>query len=44
MKRVVVTGMGLVTSLGHSVDASWAALLTGKSGIRSVVADSILKN
>jgi len=44
MKRVVVTGMGMVTSLGHSVDASWSALLAGQSGIRSFLADPILKN
>jgi 3-oxoacyl-[acyl-carrier-protein] synthase II len=32
-RRVVVTGMGVVTSLGETVDAMWAALLAGKSGI-----------
>jgi len=32
-KRVVITGVGLISPLGADVDASWAALLAGKSGI-----------
>ncbi len=32
-KRVVVTGMGLVTSLGDGVEANWAGLLSGATGI-----------
>jgi 3-oxoacyl-[acyl-carrier-protein] synthase II len=32
-RRVVITGMGVVTPLGHSVDDMFAALLAGKSGI-----------
>lgn len=31
-RRVVVTGLGLVTAVGNTVAASWAALLDGKSG------------
>lgn len=33
MKRVVVTGLGLVTPLGIGVEESWNALIEGKSGI-----------
>lgn len=33
MKRVVVTGMGMVTSLGHTLEETWEALIQGRSGI-----------
>lgn len=36
MKRVVVTGMGCVTSLGNDVDTFFGNLLAGKSGISRV--------
>src|SRR5690606_16802276 len=32
MERVVVTGVGLVTPLGIGTDASWSAVVAGKSG------------
>ncbi|MCB1679928.1 MAG: beta-ketoacyl-ACP synthase II [Halioglobus sp.] len=31
-RRVVVTGMGMVTPVGHTVEESWANILAGKSG------------
>ncbi|HRE83754.1 MAG TPA: beta-ketoacyl-ACP synthase II [Opitutaceae bacterium] len=32
-QRVVVTGLGVVHGLGHSVDTFWASLVAGRSGI-----------
>ena len=32
-RRVVVTGLGLVTSLGHDVASSWSGIVSGKSGV-----------
>jgi len=36
MSRVVVTGLGLVTSLGSDLRSSWEALCQGKSGISEI--------
>src|SRR5579863_5197689 len=38
MSRVVVTGLGLVTSLGNDLNANWEALTAGKSGIGEITA------
>ena len=35
-RRVVVTGLGLISPVGVGVDASWAAILEGKSGVRRI--------
>ena len=35
-RRVVVTGIGLVSSLGIGTDANWAALAAGRSGIGTI--------
>lgn len=35
-RRVVVTGLGVVTSIGHDVDAFWTSLLAGRCGIKRV--------
>jgi len=36
MRRVVVTGLGLVTPLGCGVEETWKALLEGRTGVRRV--------
>jgi 3-oxoacyl-[acyl-carrier-protein] synthase II len=35
-RRVVITGMGAVTSLGNDVQSIWEAVLEGRSGIRRI--------
>src|SRR6186997_2813770 len=35
-RRVVVTGIGLVSSLGIGTDANWAALGAGRSGVETI--------
>ncbi len=37
-RRVVVTGMGLVTALGNDVASTWEGLVAGRSGIRTISA------
>jgi len=36
MRRVVVTGLGLVTPLGGDVETTWQNLIAGKSGIAAI--------
>jgi 3-oxoacyl-[acyl-carrier-protein] synthase II len=38
MSRVVVTGLGLVTSLGNDLATSWDGLIHGKSGVSEITA------
>src|SRR5580698_3898541 len=35
-RRVVVTGLGTVTSIGHDVPAFWSSLIAGKIGVERV--------
>lgn len=36
-RRLVVTGMGIVSPLGNQVDQFWNGLISGKSGIRYIL-------
>ena len=36
MRRVVVTGIGIVSPLGLGADHNWAAITAGKSGVRKI--------
>jgi 3-oxoacyl-[acyl-carrier-protein] synthase II len=36
LRRVVVTGMGIVSPLGVGVEAAWANILASKSGVRRI--------
>ena len=36
MPRVVVTGLGLMSSIGKNVDETWSNLISGKSGIKKI--------
>jgi 3-oxoacyl-[acyl-carrier-protein] synthase II len=38
MRRVVVTGLGLLTPLGHGVDVTWKNIVAGKSGANRITA------
>lgn len=35
-RRVVITGLGLITPVGNTVQEAWSALREGQSGIRSI--------
>jgi len=35
-RRVVVTGLGIVSPVGSDIKTAWAAILAGKSGIKPI--------
>jgi len=35
-RRVVVTGLGIISPVGNSVDTAWASVMSGKSGIATI--------
>ncbi len=41
-RSVVVTGMGVMSAVGCSVDAFFDALVAGRSGVRALVSDGRL--
>lgn len=36
MKRVVITGMGVISPLGNDIDSFWNQLVKGQSGISHI--------
>ena len=36
MRRIVVTGLGLVTPVGHTVDEAWERIVAGRSGVSHI--------
>ena len=36
MRRVVVTGLGMLTPLGNGIDINWKRLISGQGGIRKI--------
>ena len=35
-RRVVVTGMGMVTPVGHDLESTWSSLQEGRSGVGQI--------
>ncbi|PIN11991.1 Beta-ketoacyl-[acyl-carrier-protein] synthase I [Handroanthus impetiginosus] len=44
LRRVVVTGLGMVTPLGCGVEVTWKRLIEGKSGIRAITIEDMKMN
>ena len=36
MRRVVITGMGIVSPVGTGIEYAWKNILDGKSGVRKI--------
>lgn len=35
-RRIVVTGLGIISPVGNSVDKAWEAIISGKSGVNLI--------
>lgn len=42
-RRVVITGMGALTNLGHSAKATWEGMREGRSGISTIEGEDFVK-
>lgn len=38
MRRIVITGIGIVSPLAHTAEETWEGILQGKSGVRTITA------
>lgn len=36
MRKVVITGMGMITALGSNVESTWENMIQGKSGVKKI--------
>ena len=36
MRRIVITGLGMVTPVGHDVDETWSAICAGRTGVAPI--------
>ena len=43
MRRVVVTGIGLLSSIGSDKEKIWKNLLNGKSGVKKINHSNLIK-
>lgn len=43
MPRVVITGLGAITSLGADINTIWKKTTEGSIGIKKIISDDILK-
>ena len=42
-RRVVVTGIGLVSALGIGTNETWAGILAGQSGVTRITFDQLVQ-
>lgn len=42
-RRVVVTGMGIISPLGHNTSSSWTSVIAGENGVSKIKDDSYSK-